>query len=184
MQETLHDSSKMTTSPLKFASDLAKHAIELYFFMHSLTPSLARLACARSTPACASWRRRFCHSSPIKANCRSLFAYRINYAERGKAVSPSCATQAGCSRDCIESLKKVKAVQHKVRRLQMRIAKAVQFAGVISQENEMGCGSRVTTGLLPPGQPIEMFEPYDEKPLCTVLRRDRSASLVADPIHF
>lgn len=48
----------------------------------------------------------------------------------------------------------------------------------------MGCGSRVTTRLLPPGQPIEMFEPYDEKPLCTVLRRDRSASLVADPIHF
>ncbi|RIK76913.1 hypothetical protein DCC62_10560 [candidate division KSB1 bacterium] len=50
MQETLHDSSKMTTSPLKFASDLAKHAIELYFFIHSLTLSLARLACAKPTP--------------------------------------------------------------------------------------------------------------------------------------
>lgn len=79
--------------------------------------------------------------------------------ECGKAVSPSCATQAGCSRDRIESLEKAKAVQREVRRLQMRIGKAVQFAGVLYQENEMGCGSSVTTGLPLPGQSFETLEP-------------------------
>lgn len=42
-----------------------------------------------------------------------------------------------------------------VRRLQMRIAKAV----------------KLTVGLLQPGQPFEMLEPYDGKLSRTVLRR-------------
>lgn len=44
------------------------------------------------------------------------------------------------------------------------------FAGIICQANETGYGSSVTAGLLQPGQPFEMLEPYDAKSSRTVLK--------------
>lgn len=35
------------------------------------------------------------------------------------------------------------------------------FTRVICQAHKIGCGSSVTAGLLQPGQPFEMLEPYD-----------------------